>query len=111
MQAGPGKIHLRLEGNPSPVNGPWLDGTHSHIANSKFYVYGKMTDFRQPGPAKTWVLVDEDYRSINDAAFAVTMVSSTFLDAPAGYHGDACGLAFADGHSEIKKWSDGRTIV
>ena len=70
-----------------------------------------MTDILSPAPAGLWVLVDEDYRSINDAAFAVTMVSSTFLDAPASYHGGACGFALADGHSELKKWSDGRTIV
>jgi prepilin-type N-terminal cleavage/methylation domain-containing protein/prepilin-type processing-associated H-X9-DG protein len=98
-------------GKRKPVNGPWLDGTHEHTANKTFSVYGKMNDMKQPGPAKTWVLVDEDYRSINDAAFAVTMVSSTFLDAPASYHGGACGFAFADGHAEIKKWQDGRTIV
>ncbi len=98
-------------GRLKAVNGPWLDGTHEHIANQKFYVYGKLTDMLRPGPARTWVLVDEDYRSINDAAFAVTMVSSTFLDAPASYHGGACGFAFGDGHSEIKKWKDSRTIV
>jgi prepilin-type N-terminal cleavage/methylation domain-containing protein/prepilin-type processing-associated H-X9-DG protein len=98
-------------GKRKPVNGPWLDGTHEHIANKTFCVYGKMSDLKQPGPAKTWFLVDEDYRSINDAAFAVTMVSSTFLDAPASYHAGACGFAFGDGHSEIKKWQDGRTVV
>jgi prepilin-type processing-associated H-X9-DG protein len=98
-------------GRLKPVDGPWLDGTHNHIANQQFYVYGRTSDIRKPGPAGLWVLLDEDYRSINDAAFAVTMVSSEFLDAPASYHGGACGFAFADGHSEIKKWQDGRTIV
>jgi len=98
-------------GRLKAVNGPWLDGTHEHLANQKYWVYGKMSDMSRPGPAKTWVLLDEDYRSINDAAFAVTMVSSTFLDAPASYHGNACGFAFGDGHSEIKRWKDSRTIV
>jgi prepilin-type N-terminal cleavage/methylation domain-containing protein/prepilin-type processing-associated H-X9-DG protein len=98
-------------GRLKPVDGPWLDGTHNHRANQQFCVYGKMTDIRVPAPSRLWVLVDEDYRSINDAAFAVTMVSSTFLDAPASYHGGACGFAFADGHSEIKKWLDPRSIV
>ncbi len=98
-------------GKLAPVDGPWLDGTHAHKANQKFLCYGKTTDMVRPPAAQIWVLVDEDYRSINDAAFAVTMVSSTFLDAPASYHGGACGLAFGDGHSEIKKWIDGRTIV
>jgi prepilin-type N-terminal cleavage/methylation domain-containing protein/prepilin-type processing-associated H-X9-DG protein len=98
-------------GRLKPVDGPWLDGTHSHLANQKYYVYGKTTDIKQPAPAKLWVLVDEDYRSINDAAFAVTMVSSTFLDGPASYHGGACGFAFADGHSELRKWQDSRSLV
>jgi prepilin-type N-terminal cleavage/methylation domain-containing protein len=98
-------------GKLSPVDGPWLDGTHSHKANQKYFCYGKTTDMVRPAPSQIWVLIDEDYRSINDAAFAVTMESSKFLDAPASYHGGACGFAFGDGHSEIKKWKDGRTIV
>jgi prepilin-type N-terminal cleavage/methylation domain-containing protein len=98
-------------GKLSPVDGPWLDGTHNHKANQKYFCYGRTTDMIRTSPSAIWVLIDEDYRSINDAAFAVTMVSSTFLDAPASYHGGACGLAFGDGHSEIKKWKDGRTIV
>ena len=98
-------------GKLSPVDGPWLDGTHSHKANQKFFVWGKTADMNRPSPSAIWVLIDEDYRSINDAAVAVTMVSSSFLDAPASYHGGACGLAFSDGHSEIKKWKDGHTVV
>jgi prepilin-type processing-associated H-X9-DG protein len=31
------------------------------------------------------------------------------LDGPGSYHNFACGFAFADGHSEIHKWKDGRT--
>ena len=98
-------------GQRRPVDGPWLDGTHNHIANKPWFVYGKMSDIIRPSPAGLWVLIDEDYRSINDAGFAITMVSSTFLDGPASYHGGACGLAFADGHSEIRMWKDGRTII
>jgi len=98
-------------GRLAPVDGPWLNGTHEHKANQQFLCYGKTTDMTRPPPSGIWVLIDEDYRSINDAAFAVTMVESKLLDAPAGYHGGACGLAFGDGHSEIKKWQDGRTIV
>jgi prepilin-type processing-associated H-X9-DG protein len=32
-------------------------------------------------------------------------------DWPASYHGNACGFSFADGHSEIHKWLDGRTML
>ena len=93
------------------IDGPWLDGTHSHVANASWRCYGKMSDVTKPAPADLWILLDEDYRSINDAAFAVTMVENKLLDAPGSYHGAACGWAFADGHSEIHRWKDGRTPV
>jgi len=68
-------------------------------------------------PAKTWVTIDEREDSINDGWFAVDMNSydpqrsSGFIivDYPATYHNRAGGLSFADGHSEIRKWVDGRT--
>ncbi len=30
-------------------------------------------------------------------------------DLPGFYHNVACGLSFADGHSEVHRWRDGRT--
>jgi prepilin-type processing-associated H-X9-DG protein len=69
-----------------------------------------MTGFVQPGPAKTFVLLDEWEKSINDGLFIVEMdgypdISKTRLvDIPASYHGAAAGFSFADGHSEIKRW-------
>ena len=70
-----------------------------------------------PGPAKTWVFVDEHPQGINDGWFAVDMGgydpispnSYTIVDFPASYHNRACGFSFADSHSEIKKWLDGLT--
>jgi prepilin-type N-terminal cleavage/methylation domain-containing protein/prepilin-type processing-associated H-X9-DG protein len=98
-------------GATSPVDGPWLDGTHSHTKNGPWFTYGKTTQIIRPGPSGLWVFLDEDYRSLNDAGFAVTMVANEFKDAPGSYHSKACGFAFADGHSEIHKWKDGRTPV
>jgi prepilin-type N-terminal cleavage/methylation domain-containing protein/prepilin-type processing-associated H-X9-DG protein len=66
-------------------------------------------------PADTWVFVDEHPDSINDGFFCVDMNNApnlggaTLPDCPASYHNGACGFAFADGHSEIKKWLDART--
>jgi hypothetical protein len=72
-----------------------------------------MTDFSNPGPAKTWVLIDERQESINDGFFVVTMnqrgAGCYIVDFPASYHNGAGGLNFADGHSEIHKWRDPRT--
>ena len=98
-----------------PVNGPWLDNNHSHTRTSKppnaWYVYGKFGDFITPGPARTWVLLDEDANSLNDAGFAVGMKTPEWIDWPGTYHNGACGFAFADGHSEIHKWLEATTKV
>jgi hypothetical protein len=33
-----------------------------------------------------------------------------FIDLPASYHHRAGGFSFADGHSEIRRWLDDRTM-
>jgi prepilin-type processing-associated H-X9-DG protein len=80
-------------------------------------VYRKLTDMNNPGPSQTFVLLDEREDSINDGYFVVDMAGypSTpnqlmIVDYPASYHGKAGGMSFADGHSEIKRWRDARTI-
>ena len=69
-----------------------------------------------PPPSLLWVIIDENPDSVNDGAFAVVMgtpgrLISTWQDGPATYHGGGCGFSFADGHSESKKWKDGRTVT
>lgn len=95
------------------VHGPWLDGGHGHSRGGRWLTYGKESDVTRPGPSLTWVFVDEDEYSINDAGFAVagptTVMPSTWIDWPAKYHNNAAGLAFVDGHSEIQKWKERNT--
>jgi len=92
------------------VNGDW-----TWFGGSTFRRYRKMTDMVRPGPAMTWVLVDEHPDSMNDGFFCVDMrgypnpAAATLPDVPGSYHNGACGFAFADGHSEIHKWLDPRT--
>lgn len=73
----------------------------------------RMSDLRMPGPAETWVFIDERQDSINDGWFAVDMVnqggSAELVDIPASYHNHAGNLAFADGHAQPHKWVDPRT--
>jgi prepilin-type N-terminal cleavage/methylation domain-containing protein len=95
----------------TPVSGPWLDNNHSHQLNQTYRTYGRENDFVDPGPSSTWVLIDEDDRSLNDAGFAVGMVRPEWIDWPGTYHNMACGFSFADGHSEIHKWKVGSTAV
>lgn len=71
----------------------------------------KLSSITRPGPANTWLLVDEHPDSINDGWLIPDVTDvSRFVDLPASYHNGACGFSFADGHSEIHKWH-GATIV
>ena len=91
------------------VNGPWLTGQYGvNRRNSPWFTYGKATEIRAPSPSMLWVLVDEDDRGLNDAAFAFSMETTAWFDAPGTYHNGGCGFAFADGHSESHHWLNGR---
>lgn len=107
----------------TPVHSDWLGGLGGN-KNYDWYTYPKLGAFMVPGPTRTWVLVDEDQYSINDSEFGVETATSEFkngasektasgrwVDLPSIEHAGACGFAFADGHSEIKKWKDGRTLA
>jgi prepilin-type processing-associated H-X9-DG protein len=90
------------------VNGSWLNGTRGNTRNGPWLTYGKTTSIVRPSPAMVLVLVDEAAKSINDANFATTMVENSFIDCPGMYHDLGCNIAFADGHSESKSWTDKR---
>ena len=86
------------------VNGPWLNNNFDHRRDSPWHTFGKSSDIRAPGPSMLWVLLDEDARGLNDAAFAFGMETPEWFDAPGTYHDGGCGFAFADGHSETHRW-------
>ncbi len=76
-----------------------------------YYQFLKTSSLTVPGPAMTWLLVDEHPDSINDGWLIPDVQdTSRFVDLPASYHNGACGFAFCDGHSEIHKWH-GKTVV
>jgi len=73
---------------------------------SQWFFARKATDFHTPGPSEVWVFSDEHPDSVDDlimytSSYAVT----SFTELPGSQHGGACGIAFADGHSEIHKWT------
>ena len=101
------------------VGGPGWDesGPWTPVSKSGWRVYLKAADLVDPGPAQTFVLVDEREDSIDDGYFVVDMfgypdrpASWRIVDYPAFYHNGACGLSFADGHAEIRKWREPRTM-
>jgi prepilin-type N-terminal cleavage/methylation domain-containing protein/prepilin-type processing-associated H-X9-DG protein len=93
-------------GIPSlPTSGPWLTGTpNGNQHNSPWATFGKTTDFHGVSPSDIFLMVDENPYSINDASLAVDAGSPRWIDIPSSLHGNACGLSFCDGHSEIHKW-------
>ncbi|MGA9780404.1 MAG: prepilin-type N-terminal cleavage/methylation domain-containing protein [Verrucomicrobiia bacterium] len=67
-------------------------------------------------PSKTFVTIDEHPDSINDGFIQINpnqnSPGTSWADLPASYHGGACGIAFADGHSQIHTWlSHASTIL
>jgi prepilin-type processing-associated H-X9-DG protein len=92
-------------------------GDDGKLSGGGWKLYLKMTDLVDPGPVNTWLLLDMRQDSIDIGNFATDMrgwpnlpAANAFYDLPGMYHGRACGFSFADGHSEIKKWLDARTM-
>ncbi len=76
-----------------------------------YYVYTKLANMARPGPSKTWVFMEESPIGIDDAFFAVDPTqTATWYNCPAVLHGNASELAFADGHSETRQWTDANMI-
>ena len=86
------------------------------LSTSKLYM--KSSELSDPGPSTIFAFIDQREDSINMGNFATSMKGYQpnqpnkyeFLDAPGGYHGNAGGLSFTDGHSELRRWVDGRTV-
>jgi prepilin-type N-terminal cleavage/methylation domain-containing protein len=96
------------------MNG-FVGGDHAYssqlgMSGLTFYaIFLKDSDCR--APASTWYLIDEHELSINDGFFIVDMTSGRpFTDMPATRHDRGYCLSFLDGHSEIYKLRDGRTV-
>jgi prepilin-type N-terminal cleavage/methylation domain-containing protein len=77
------------------------------------YVSFFSKDSDVPQPSERWVLIDEDERSINDGFFLTDPTGNTWYDFPAiseHRHNFSFALNFADGHSEVWRHSDPRTM-
>ena len=99
----------------------YISGTGGFMGgfdSSPYQVFRKTAQMFLPGPARTWVLIDEREDSLNNANFFLQQRgidplapdTFTFFNLPASYHGRAGALNFADGHAEIRQWRDPRTM-
>lgn len=92
-------------------------GDYWTYGGNPWRVYLRMSDFTAPGPSGIFLLMDMREDSIDWGNFATDMrgwpdqpSSYGFYDLPASYHHRAGGLSFADGHAEIRRWRDDRTM-
>jgi prepilin-type N-terminal cleavage/methylation domain-containing protein len=104
-----------LSGGAGWVNPPGYPG--GTLGGSPWRVYLKSNDFIDPGPAGTFLLLDMRQDSIDWGNFATDMTGWPdhpeqvgFYDLPGNYHHRAGGFSFVDGHSELKRWLDDRTM-
>ena len=69
-----------------------------------------LSAIKAPPPAKAFVFIDENLYTIDDGIFAVwSGYANTWINVPAGRHGNTGTLSFADGHSESHRWLEGST--
>ena len=100
------------------VGGSSPNGEVPYTDAAGWRVHRRQSDFQDPGPSGFWVLLDMREDSLNTGGFYVNMSGypdkpSAFkwsTDYPASYHHRAGGSSFADGHAEVKRWVDPRTM-
>jgi len=88
----------------------WMGANSPAWGNENCITFAKLTDIKVPTPTDAIVFLDERSDSIDDGYFAIDMVVDQLPNLPAGYHNGASGITFADGHAEIHKWLDKRTL-
>jgi prepilin-type N-terminal cleavage/methylation domain-containing protein/prepilin-type processing-associated H-X9-DG protein len=93
----------------------WMNPLRSWNSIIGYSGANQLRDFRKQGdirsPSQSWVFIDENPNSINDGWFVCDPNNlNLWYDIPATYHNGAGGLSFADGHCEIKKWSDSKIL-
>lgn len=122
--ADPSNVRVRGRHYPrvrSMAMSIWIGGFGGEIPeflDRRYRVYSKLSDVVDPGPAQTWLLLDQRHNSINWGNYFTVLrgfpdkpEQYIFIqDVPASYHHRAAGISFIDGHAEIHRWRDSRTI-
>jgi prepilin-type N-terminal cleavage/methylation domain-containing protein len=99
----------------------WFNGSdadYASLGGVGYVKYTKLSDVQKPGPSMTIAFLDERVDSINDGEWCSSMIGWDpmdpsqwhFIDGPGNNHAGATGFSFVDGHSEIHKWRDPKTI-
>ena len=94
-----------------PVNPP--EG-FAYRYNQGAKLFNKLEDITQISPAKLFVFIDEHADYLTEVQFHAPLFLGgkdfAWPRLPASYHNGGCAFAFADGHSELKRWLVKSTI-
>jgi prepilin-type N-terminal cleavage/methylation domain-containing protein len=87
----------------------WVITSPTTAQDPNYPVYLKETEMKLP--SQTWLVLDEDQASINDAMCVVDAGGAyRFADLPSRAHGNGYGINFNDGHAEIYVFRDAASI-
>ncbi len=71
----------------------------------------KTADITAPSPSQAFVFLDEHQDSIDDGHFGFAPEGDKWMNLPAMWHNNGCDFSFADGHADILRWRDPRTLA
>lgn len=94
-----------MRGTSYGLSPNWVVTNPNGPRHPDYPVYIKESEIARP--THTWLVIDEDQESINDAMFLMDVTGGRrFLDLPARVHGGGYGINFNDGHAEIYVFRD-----
>jgi prepilin-type N-terminal cleavage/methylation domain-containing protein len=89
----------------------------AQVPDTNAMTYRRLAEVIQPSPAEALMFLDERVDTINDGTFGMQwnfrddQPSAWMLrDKPAVVHGRAGSLVYSDGHTELHRWRDARTV-
>jgi prepilin-type N-terminal cleavage/methylation domain-containing protein len=94
-------------------------GDYASYMDPDYRIYLQRSDIVDPSPSGAWLFLDMREDSINWGNYYTEMAGFSprdptkwhfNCDYPASYHHRAAGFSFVDGHAEIKRWQDNRTM-
>ncbi len=95
--------------------GGWIGKSPTDL-DPGWRVYSRTSDMVDPGAAQTVVFLEGREDGLLGTDIYIEMKGypdpkhTSLVDYPGSYHNGAGGLSFADGHSEIHRWLDARTM-
>ncbi len=93
------------------MNGRVGEGARSWTSASQYLLYTNIAVLGGSAASRVIVFVDELEESINDATFFIDPDTAwELIDYPASRHNAGADFGFADGHAEIHRWHDLRTM-